>query len=213
MSQKFSPPFQRHARRLALAAVIASLAACASTPQVSAQWTDPQLPVQSQLLRGARVLVACEAADLAVRQVCQDRLAAEVVARGSTPVAVAANTTLAIDRPLDAQLLPVARSANAKAVLVLSIAAGLSDVSPGVSIGLGGFSFGRGGGGGVGISAPIGGGRVMTGYSANGRVTEVAGGRLLWTASAAAAPSAGLDAQFTALAKAVLDSAEKAGLF
>jgi hypothetical protein len=106
-----------------------------------------------------------------------------------------------------------ARAANARAVLVVSVTPSLTDVSPGVSIGLGGFSFGSRGGGGVGISAPIGGGRVTTGFSANGRVTEVASGRLLWTASAAAPPSADLNAQFGALTKTVLDSAQKAGLF
>ena len=189
------------------------LAACASTPQLDAQWTDPSLGAHSSLLRGAKVLVACDAFDVAVRQVCQDQLASEVVARGATPVFVAANTQLLTDRALDNQLLPSARTADAKAVLVVTLTPASADVNSGPSFSIGGFGFGRGSAVGVGVSAPLGGGRVTTGFAANGRVTDVSTGRLVWTASAAAPPSADLSAQFAALSKVVLDSAEKAGLF
>ena len=59
------------------------LAGCAST-QTGAEWIDPQF--QNITLRGTRVMVVCEAADLPVRKLCQDVLAAEVTARGATPV-------------------------------------------------------------------------------------------------------------------------------
>ena len=199
-----------------LASVLAAavlLTACASTPQLDAQWTDPSLGAHSSLLRGARVLVACDAFDVAVRQVCQDQLASEVVARGATPVFIAANTQLLTDRALDSQLLPSARTANAKALLVVTLTPASADVNPGPSFSIGGFGFGRSSAVGVGVSAPLGGGRVTTGFAANGRVTDVSTGRLVWTASAAAPPSADLSAQFGALSKVVLDSAEKAGLF
>lgn len=199
-------------RLLALAAAI-SLAGCASSPQLEAQWTDPTLGQHSSLLRGAKVLVACDAFDVAVRQVCQEQLAAEVVARGAAPVFVGTDVQLFTDRALDAQLLPSARNAEARAMLVVTVTPASTDAGSGMSFGIGGFGFGRGSAVGVGVSTPVVGGQVTTGFAANGRVTDVATGRLVWTASAAAAPSADLNAQFAALSKAVLDAAEKSGLF
>ena len=188
-----------------------ALVGCASGPQLDAQWSDPRLG--ANYLRGARVLVACDAAELVVRQICQDQLAGEVVARGATPVFVAPSFAVASDRAIDGQLLPAARDAGAKAVMVMTVAVAVNDVSPGFSIGIGGFGFGGRGGGGVGVSAPIGGGRVTSGYSANGRVTDVASGRLFWTAKATAPPSSDVNAQMGELSKAVLGAADKAGLF
>ena len=205
-------PATRHVT--ALAATVALLVGCASEPVVSTQWSDPQLAARSTpLLGGARVLVACNADDRAVLQVCQEHLAAEVLARGATPVFAPAETVLTSDRAIDGQLLPSARRDNARALFVITLTPAATDVSSGLSIGIGGFSVGRGSGVGVGVSAPLGGGRVTTGYAANGRVTEVASGRLVWTATASAPPSADLPAQFAALAKVVVDSAVKAGLF
>jgi len=193
----------------ALAAL--ALVGCASGPQLDAQWSDPQLG--ASYLRGARVLVACDAAELVVRQICQDQLAGEVVARGATPVFAAPNFAVASDRAIDGQLLAAARDAGAKAVMVMTVAVAVNDVSPGFSIGIGGFGFGSHSGGGVGVSAPIGGGRVTSGYSANGRVTDVATGRLFWTAKATASPSSDLNAQMGDLSKAMLGAADKSGLF
>ena len=114
----------RHPLRAALAAAAATalLGACASTPPYEARWTDPQLGAQSGLLRGARVLVACDAIDPTIRQLCQDRLAAEVAARGATPVFVPPETAVAGDRSVEVQLLPAARRVGAKAMLVVTIA-------------------------------------------------------------------------------------------
>lgn len=195
------------------AAMLLSVAACAATPRLDAQWTDPNIGSDAKLLRGAQVMVACEAPDLAVRQVCQERLAAEVRARGARPLFVAPDTVLTRTSAIDTQLIPGARAASAKAVLVMTLTPVATDTSPGLSIGIGGFGFGRGSALGGGVSAPIGGGGITTGFSANGRVTDATSGRLVWTASAVAPPSENLDAQFTALSKAVLDSAQRAGLF
>ena len=54
---------------------------------------------------------------------------------------------------------------------------------------------------------------MTSGYSANGRVTEVASGRLVWTAKATAPPSSDIDLQMGELSKTVLAAADKAGLF
>jgi hypothetical protein len=195
----------------AAAALLLVFAGCASGPQLDAQWSDPA--AGPGLLRGARVLVACDAAELVIRQICQDQLASEITARGATPVFVPPETPIATDRAIDAQLLPAARQANATALAVMTVAVAVQDVSQGVSIGIGGFGFGSHSAGGVGVAAPIGGGRVTSGYSANGRITEVSGGRLVWTAKATAPPSSDVETQMAGLARAVVGAAEKAGLF
>ena len=197
--------------RIAAASAVLALAACASGPQLDAQWRDPN--VAGGFLRGARVLVACDAFEVVVRQLCQDQLAGEVTARGATPVFVPPTTALFTDRSIDAQLLPAARDAGASAMLVMTVAVAVNDVSPGFSIGIGGFGFGRHSGVGVGVDAPIGGGRVTSGYSASGRVTEVSNGRLVWTAKATSPASSDVGAQMGELSKAVLGAADKAGLF
>jgi len=204
-----------HCRFVIASSLLAAalLAGCASSSQLAAQWTDPQLGPQSSFLRGGRILVACDVAEVTIRQLCQDRLAGEVTARGATPVFLGPDTQIATDRAIDGQLLPAARSAGAKALMVLTIAPALVDVSPGFSVGIGGFGYGRSSGVGVGVAAPIGGGRVTTGYTANGRVTDVGTGRLVWSASASTAPSSDIDAQLGELSKTVLGAADKSGLF
>jgi hypothetical protein len=198
-------------RGASIALLAALVAGCASAPQLDAQWSDAS--AAPGLLRGARVLVACDAAELVVRQICQDRLASEVAARGATPVFVPPETPIATDRSIDAQLLSAARESGAKGLMVMTVAVAVHDVSAPISIGIGGFGFGSGGSVGAGVSAPVGGGRVTAGYSGNGRVTDVANGRLVWTAKATSPPSADVNAQMTDLSRLVLAAADKAGLF
>ena len=202
--------------RLAVAALALGVGACAATSNVDAEWTDSSLRGQATSFRGANVLVACEAPDVAVRNVCQDRLAAEVRARGATPVFVAADTVIVRDRPLDQQLLAGAARSNARAILVVTLTpVATENDRPSLSFGIGGFGLGSSSavGGGVGVSTPVGEGRVVTGFAANGRLTDVASGRLSWTASRAAPPSKDLEAQFGTLSAALLDSAARAGFF
>lgn len=194
------------------AAALAVLAGCAST-RLDAQWSDPQM--RANPLRGARVLVACEAYEPVLKKICQEQLAAEVVARGATPVMGPDTTNPAPGRPLgDDQYLGAARSAGARAVLTSYITPSAANVNPGLSVGIGGMRIGSGGfGAGVGISAPIGGGQLHTGYSASARVTDVASGKLLWTAKATSPPSSDVNAQLAELSKAVFGAADKANLF
>ena len=56
---------------------------CASTA-VQAQWTDPSFAGQS--LRGATVLVVCDAGAAALTRLCKDHLAWQVAAAGVTPI-------------------------------------------------------------------------------------------------------------------------------
>ncbi len=201
----------------ASAAAVVLLAGCAST-RLDAQWSDPQLAPGS--LRGARVMVACEAYDLVIRRICQDQMAAEVTARGGTPVAAPNTTNEAPGRPLGAeQYLPAARNADAKAVLTHYVTQADVSVSQpsSVSFGIGGSGFGGGGGGvrtgGVGVTAPVGGGRTSVGYAVSSNVTETSSGRLLLTAKASAPPSGDVNAQLSELTKIVFGAADNAKLF
>ena len=201
----------RRTRAIGAGITAAALLVGCATPQLDAQWSDPSLG--ASFLRGARVLVACDAFELVVRQICQDQLSAEVLSRGATPVFLAPGFPVATDRSVDAQLLPAAREAGAKAMMVMTVAVAVQDVSQPFQIGIGGFGFGSSGSAGIGVSAPVGGGRVTSGYSANGRVTDVPSGRLVWTAKAITSPSNDVNAQMAELSRVVFDAAGKAGLF
>lgn len=202
----------RPATLLATAACAALLAGCATT-QVDAQWRNVDLP--PSYLLGASVLVTCETGEQVVKRICEDQLGADLRARG-VRVLVAAPGALPSGVPVgatDVQYLPLARENGAKAVFSVSVGPAAQTVSQGVSLGIGLGGFGRGVGGGVGVSAPIGGGQFSQGYAASGRVTDVASGRLMWTARASSPPSSDVNQQFTELSKSVLDAAASAGLF
>jgi len=206
-----------HSHSLVQAAAAAVLlVGCAST-RLDAQWFDPQLAPGS--LRGARVMVACEAYDLVIRRICQDQMAAEVRARGGTPVAAPETTNQAPGRPLGVdQYLPAARNAGAKAVLTHYVTQADVSVSgpSSVSFGIGGFGFGGGGGGvstGVGVSAPVGGGQTTVGYAMNSNLTETGSGRLLLTAKATSPPSSDVTAQINELTKIMFGATDSAKLF
>jgi hypothetical protein len=187
------------------------LAACAA-PTVDAQWRNIELP--PGYLRGATVLVSCEAGDFTLKRICEDQLSADLSARGVRPVlAPPPGTNPVQPGAADIQYLPAARQSGARALISMSIGLSSQSVSQGVSVGIGGFGFGRHSAGGVGISAPIGGGRVNSGYSVNSRVTDANTGRLMWTARASTPPSSDVNAQLADLSKSVLDAAGNAGLF
>src|SRR5262249_2393353 len=138
----------------------------------------------SGILRGGKVLVACEAWDLSMRQNCQAWLFEHLQARGATPVAPS-TASVASGRELDTQLMAEAASVGASTVVVVALTpAVMGGGASAASIGIGGFSWGRGGGAGIGLSAPIGGtGWGSTGFAAQGRLTEVPQGRLVWSTS------------------------------
>ena len=199
-------------RSLVGAVLALSLAGCASTT-LDAQWRDTQVP--ASYLRGAKVLVTCEAADVTLKRICEDQMVAELTARGATTVITDVRADVGGVRPAvpDAQYLPAARSSGAKAVVSMSVGVSAQAVNPGWTMSVGGFGFGRHSAGGVCVTAPIGGGGVTAGYSASSRVTDVASGRLMWSARATTPPSSDINAQLAELSKTVVDAAQKAGLF
>lgn len=193
------------------AAAALALAGCAST-QTNAEWKDPQYTGGS--FRGQKLLVVCDASEEAVRRICQEQLAAEVIASGGT--AEIAPDAAATDRSGGtAPVLAAARSAGARGVLSASIApAALRSGGSGVSIGVGvGGGFGGGGFGGIGVSTPIGGGSPRpSSYAADGRLLDATTGRVVWTANATTSAGGDVTAEMSALAKAVIASAQKAGM-
>lgn len=195
---------------MVLATLGLMLAACATT-RVGAQWVDPAF--QGQSLRGARLLVVCDAADPVMQRICQDEVSAQVQALGATPVQ--APDAGANGRPAPGQLMSAARVAGARAVFSTSVSPDASVVSPGpsVSFGLGGFSWGSGVGGGVGVTVPTTGAQVHTGYAASGVLTDVASGRMMWSAKATTPAQSNLNAQLAELARVMVDAARQAGLF
>lgn len=192
-------------------AAVSLLAGCAS-PTLDAQWRSVELP--ARYLRGATVLVSCETGEVVLQRICEDRVMADLSAHGVTPVLPAPGTVAAVQPGVvDLQYLPAARGLGATAVFSVTLGLSSQSVSPGFSIGIGGFGFGGHSAGGIGVSAPNGGGRVSSGYSASGRITDVASGRLMWTARASTPPASDVGAQIADLSKTLLGAADRAGLF
>jgi len=200
---------------VAFAAAVLSFIGCAST-KLDAQWSDPQFAGTS--LRGAKVLVACESSDLAIKRICQDHLASELTAHGATPVIAPDPSGTTTGRSGAAeQYLPAARAAGAKAVFSAAVAPDAFAVSsgPSVGFGIGGFSGGShrsGSGVGVGVSVPVGSSQSSMAYAASSTLTDVATGRPMWTGKASTPASSDVSAQLAALVKAVVEGAQKAGL-
>ncbi|WP_158443091.1 hypothetical protein [Rubrivivax gelatinosus] len=198
------------------AAAACVLAGCASAPAgIDAQWRAPD--AGRPLGGGVRVLVACEAAETALVRLCVERFSAELTARGATAVAAPDAPPPAAAGPRDdARYVALARQAGAQAVWVGSVSAAPAEPrSSGMSIGLGGFHIGGGGSGvGVGVTLPVGSaGTAAVEYAAEARITEVAGGRLQWTARAASGGGGDAGAQLDGLSRRLVDAAAAAGLF
>jgi hypothetical protein len=203
---------------LAAALSAAVLAGCATT-QLDAQWIDAQSP--SPAMRGQRVLVACEAYDITIQQICLDQFAAEVTARGATAISAPVITDVPRGQPVPVErYVALARANNASAIVSSTVTLADRQVSPGggVSIGLGGFGYGGGsgnvsGGVGVGVSMPVGGGQVSNAYAADTRITSANTGRMLWSGKASSPASRNVGEQMTSLARILVETADKAGMF
>ena len=196
----------------------ALLAGCATT-QVNVQWTEPEFKGRS--LRGEKVLVVCDAPDVATQRVCQEQVAARIAAAGATPV-ISQNAGLtAGPPPTNDATLVAARGAGAKAIFGVTVGADVTVVNPGPSVGIGIGGFGgsggyRGGtvsGGSVGIGFPIGGGQATTGYAANMVLTDAATVKLMWSSKVTTPASSNVTAQMGELARVGVEAARGAGFF
>ncbi|HSD54996.1 MAG TPA: hypothetical protein VLC47_12570 [Burkholderiales bacterium] len=191
------------------------VAGCAAT-QVAVQWSDPEFKGRS--LRGEKVLIICDAPDVAIRRVCQDQVAAQLRVVGGMPV-ISADAGLTVGPPpANDKTLAAARAAGAKAILGSAIGPDVTVVNPGPSIGIGVGGFGGSGGGtvvgsSVGIGFPIGGGQASTGYAANMVLTDVATARIMWTGKITTPASQNVGAQMGDLARVGVEAARTAGFF
>jgi hypothetical protein len=190
---------------------------CASTA-IQAQWSDPQFAGRS--LRGATVLVVCDASAAAIKRICQDQIAARIATSAARPVtAPEVDFLTAEDGQMADKVFAAARRVGANAIWGSIIAPDATVVSPGptVGFGLGGFgsSGGRhrwgGVGGGVGVTVPVGGERVNTAYAADMTLTDVETERLMWTSKITTPASQDIAEQVAKLAQAGVKAAQQAG--
>jgi hypothetical protein len=192
----------------------ATLPGCAGNP-IRAQWIDPAFPKGS--LKGATVLVVCDAGVVALRRICEQEVSQQLIGAGVTPVT---RPELKVGATSSAQadpaVLGAAREAGAAAVLRSSVRPDATVVTPPPTVGIGVGSWGGWSssvGGSVGVSVPVGSSGVATAYAAEMTLTEVVSGRLIWTCTATARASANPDAQVANLAKAGVIAAQGAGVF
>ncbi len=196
----------------------AALAGCATT-RVENEWRDPAA-AQTSLL-GKRVLIACRAPDDTTRRVCEDEWARVAEGFGLAPVR---GYTLpgfpAKAGDLSDEMRDAARDARAAAIVTTTVqtSGGTTWSGGGPSVGVGvGAMGGSGGGnfgfGGVSIGFPIGASAQRSvGLGASTSVVDVASGKLLWSANAAAPTAGEHRAQLGELARVTLDAMRKAGL-
>jgi hypothetical protein len=199
--------------------LLSLLSGCAQT-QLGAQYTDPQLPPQT--LRGAAILVVCEATEPAIKLICESQISGQLTQLGARPLtdATLVNPTPGREPPA-AQYLPAARAAGARAIFSTTLAPDYRQATPlsSFSIGIGGWGGsggyygGSGVGGGVGMTMPVGATRGSTGLAAIGSVIDAASGRVMWSAKATAAPAADATSQIAEAAKALADALRQTGLF
>ncbi len=194
------------------------LGGCAST-QLGAQYVDPQTPPQA--VRGAAILVVCEAPEPASRLICESQVVSQLTRLGAKPLTDSKLVSLMSGRePTTEQYLPAARAAGAQAVFSTSLKPDYWRPSPmsSVSFGIGGWGgsggyYGSGAGGGVGVTMPVGGTQGSPGLAASGTLVDVASGRVMWAASATTSQTGDAAAQIAELTQALTDGVRQAGLF
>ncbi len=193
----------------------ALVAGCASNA-VQGEWTDAQFANHG--LRGAKVLVVCDSNEAAVRQICADRMSAQLAAIGATPIIMAEDA--GATGTLRDKALAAGRSQGARAVFTSTVAPEITSIRSGPSVGFGFGGFGGMGGwhsggvgAGVGVSVPVGSDRTDTAYAANIVLTDVDSGRVMWTGKVAASGRQDINQQLDTIAQNAVAAAQRAGMF
>ena len=217
---KMTRPQRCFSRSHSLPAVaVLLLAGCAST-QMGAQYVDPQTP--PRYLRGAAILVVCEAPEPAVKLICESQAVGQLTQLGARPLTDPKLVSLMSGRePTAEQYLPAAREAGARAVFSTTLKPDIWRPSPmsSFSIGIGGWGGsggyygGSGGGGAVGVTVPVGGAPGAAGLAATGTLVDVASGRVVWTAGATTSPAGDVTTQIAELTRALTEAMRQTGLF
>jgi hypothetical protein len=196
---------------IAAAAVCTILLGACATTRMDAQWSNPDYAGRS--LKGAPVLVACEAQDATLQRICEDQLAAEVSSRGGTPTRNSQLRETAIPPAgVTDPYLAAARRIGARAIVRTTLQAGLPVASAGgptIGLGVGGGS-GRVGVGG-GVSLPIGGARVGHAYTSETALIDPANGAIMWSGRATSPTAQDVTGQIGELAATTLQAVQRAG--
>jgi hypothetical protein len=201
--------------RLLLVSTAAALSACATT-RMDAQWTNPEY--QGRNVRGASVLVACEAQDLTLQRICEDQLAAAVSARGAKATLNSQLSAAASPATGNDPYLAAAKRVGARAIVRMTLGAAQPiavDSGPRIGIGVGGGSWGGGGssvGGGVGIGFPIGGSRVAQAFGAETALIDPSNGSTMWSGRASSSTAQDITGQITELAQVTAGALAGAGM-
>jgi hypothetical protein len=200
-------------RTVAIATLTIALAGCATT-QIDAQWSNPEYAGRS--LRGAPVLVVCEAQEPTLQRICEDQVAGQIAARGGVPTRGSQATAAAPVAGTD-PYLAVARKIGARAIVRTTLdtsAIVAAPSGPTIGIGVGGGGGYRGGVGGFGgISFPVGGTRVSSAYTTETALIDPASGALMWSARASSSASQDATGQIAELAKSAADALSQSGFF
>ncbi|HET9025017.1 MAG TPA: hypothetical protein VFN64_10620 [Burkholderiaceae bacterium] len=200
-------------RTAAAAALLLALAGCATT-QLDAQWTNPDYAGRS--LRGAPVLVACEAQEPTLQRICEDQVAGQITALGGVPTR---STQVAGTGPAAGTdpYLAAARRIGARAIVRTTLNTGAvvaSQGGPTVGIGIGGGGGYRGGVGGFGgISFPVGGTRVSNAYTSETAVIDPANGAIMWSARASSSTAQDATGQIAELAQTAVGALRQSGFY
>ncbi len=202
--------------RTALWLTALGLAGCATT-QLDAQWANPDYAGRN--LRGAPVLVVCEAQEPTLQRICEDQVAGQIATLGGTPTrhSQVADPSAPPGGGND-PYLAAARRIGARAIVRTTLtptAAVATQSGPTIGIGVGGGSGGwHGGGFGMGgISFPVGGTRVSNTWSSETAMIDPANGAIMWSARASSAATQDVTTQIAELAKTAAGGIKQAGFF
>jgi hypothetical protein len=201
---------QTSIRVLSLSAAVL-FTACATT-RMDAQWTNPEY--QGRNVRGASVLVACEAQDLTLQRICEDQLAAAVSARGAKPTLNSQLSPVATPAPTgNDPYIAAAKRVGARAIVRMTLSSGQPvAVDSGPSVGIGAGGGGGRIGGGLGISFPIGGARVSQAYGSETALIDPANGATMWSGRASSSTAQNATGQIAELAQTTLEALQGTGL-
>ncbi len=204
------PSFNQVGKALPLVVALA-LAACATT-RMDAQWTNPEY--QGRNVRGASVLVACEAQDLTLQRICEDQLAAAVSARGAKPTLNSQLSPAGSGAPTgNDPYLAAAKRVGARAIVRMTLSSGQPvAVDSGPSVGIGAGGGGGRIGGGLGISFPLGGSRVSQAYGAETALIDPANGATMWSGRASSSTAQNATGQIAELAQRTVEALQSTGL-
>jgi len=209
-------PSTRTASLPVLLALTVFATSCATT-KMDAQWSNPEFAGKS--LRGATVLVVCQARDFTTQAMCEDLAASRLEARGIKTVKFAALSPNAPPAPDVVEA--AAKRADARAVYRSSISTYTPAVSstPTIGIGVGGVGGSGGYGGGYrggsvggGITLPVGGGTPNEAFASDTAIVDVATGKLVWSGRATSPGGSDTTSQLADLTRVTFEALSGTGL-